>query len=197
MQNQNHAYVSPFVVLKYPLLVILISMVLTACGPPGYMVRTQPAPASPPPQVTTTVYFYPTRGQSKEQQDRDRYECYLWAKKKTGFDPGQSQLAPHQRVEVTPAAPPGSGAATGAVTGAVVGSMLSDRHDGGFGMLFGAMAGAMLGASSDQARAERAQQIEQQYNSADEQRYVELERQARDYQRAMTACLEGRGYTVR
>jgi len=197
MPTQPHRTVLPTPAIKLLLLLILISLVLSGCAPRGYVVRSSPAPASPPPQATTTVYFYPTRGQSDEQQDRDRYECYLWAKKKTGFDPGQSQLAPHQRVEVTPAAPPGSDTASGAFTGAVVGSMASSRHDRGFGMLFGAMAGAMLGAASDQARAERAQQIEQQYNSGDTQQSARLERQARQYQRAMTACLEGRGYTVR
>lgn len=169
--------------------------VLQGCAPRGVVVQSQPA-ETPPPLPSTTIYFYPTKGQSKEQQERDRYECYRWAVKQTGFDPGQAQLAPHQRVEVRPAAPPGSDTAAGAVTGAVVGSMLS-RHDDGFGMVFGALYGAMVGAASDQARQEEAAQVQQQYDARDAQRYARLEKQSRDYQRAMTACLEGRGYTVR
>jgi outer membrane lipoprotein SlyB len=117
--------------------------------------------------------------------------------KQTGFDPGQAQLAPHQRVQVTPTAPPGSDTAAGAVTGAVVGSMLSSRHDSGFGMVFGAITGAMLGAASDEERQRQAAQLQQQYDAKEAQRYAQLEKQSRDYQRAMTACLEGRGYTVR
>lgn len=181
------------------LFTVLLSVAVSGCAPRGYVVRSQPqsAQAASPPPETTTVYFYPTHGQSKDQQDRDRYECYLWARKQTGFDPGQSHLAPHQRVEVTPAAPPAADTATGAFTGAMVGSMMSSGHDRGFGMIFGAMTGAMLGAASDQARAEQAQRMEDRYNSRDERQYVRLERQARRYQRAMTACLEGRGYTVR
>ena len=177
------------------LFVISSIVVLQGCAPRGVVVHSQPV--EKPPVPTTTIYFYPTRGQSKEQQDRDRYECYRWAVKQTGFDPGQAQLAPHQRVQVTPAAPPGSDTAAGAVTGAVVGSMLSSRHDSGFGMVFGAITGAMLGAASDEERQRQAAQVQQQYDAKDAQRYAQLEKQSRDYQRAMTACLEGRGYTVR
>jgi hypothetical protein len=40
-------------------------------------------------------------------------------------------------------------------------------------------------------------QAQQQYDTKDAQSYARLDKQARDYQRAITACLEGRGYTVR
>ncbi|WP_455208641.1 hypothetical protein [Kaarinaea lacus] len=175
--------------------IIIGSAVLMGCAPSGYTVKEHPAetPAVP----MTTVYFYPTRGQSEVQQDRDRYECYLWAVKQSGFDPGQAQLAPHQRVEVKPVAPPGSDTAAGAVGGAIVGSIIAPHHDSGFGLVFGAITGAMLGAASDAARQQEAEQIQQQYDAKEAQRYARVEKQARDYQRAMTACLEGRGYTVR
>jgi len=173
----------------------LASLVLAGCAPPVYSVR--PSASPPPPPPTTEVYFYPNKGQSREQQERDRYECYLWAVKKTGFDPAQANLAPHQRVEVVPAVPPGADTASGAVTGAIVGSMLSRPRQSGEGMVFGAIAGAMLGAASDQARQEQAARIQQQYDARDAESYARLDQQARDYRRAMTACLEGRGYTVR
>ncbi len=40
------------------------------------------------------VFVYPNKEQSKEQQDRDRYECYRWAVDQTGFDPvaGESDV---------------------------------------------------------------------------------------------------------
>lgn len=197
MYNQTHLKMIPLTAYKRIFLFIVAAIVLAGCAPRGYVVRSHPVATPPPEAATTTVYFYPTKGQSEAQQDRDRYECYLWAVKKTGYNPGKAQLAPHQRVEVTPAAPPGADTAAGAFGGAVVGSMLSSRHDKGFGMVFGAITGAMLGAASDAAREQQAQQIEQQYNSSDNQQYARAERQARDYRRAMTACLEGRGYTVR
>ena len=175
--------------------IVISSVFLLACAPQGYTVRKQTVANTQVP--TTTVYFYPTKGQTEEQQDRDRYECYLWAVKQTGFDPGQTQLAPHQRIEVTPAAPPGSDTAAGAVGGAIIGSMMAPRHDSGFGLVFGAITGAMLGAASDQARQEQAARAQQYYDAKDAQHYARVEKQARDYRRAMTACLEGRGYTVR
>ncbi len=38
--------------------------------------------------TTGEIYIYPNEGQSDEQRDRDRYECYLWASEQTGYDPG-------------------------------------------------------------------------------------------------------------
>jgi hypothetical protein len=32
-------------------------------------------------------YVYPSKGQSKEQQEKDRFECTEWASKETGFNP--------------------------------------------------------------------------------------------------------------
>lgn len=176
------------------LLVTALCILLLACAPQGYTVKKQSVPAQIP---TTTVYFYPTKGQSETQQDRDRYECYLWAVKQSGFDPGQAQLAPHQRVEVTPAAPPGSDTASGAVSGAIIGSMMSPRRDSGFGLVFGAITGALIGSASDQARQEQAARAQQYYDAKEARKFALVEKQARDYRRAMTACLEGRGYTVR
>ena len=149
-----------------------------------------------PLHLSVTVYFYPTKGQSPAQQDRDRYECHLWAVKQSGYDPAQAALAPHQRVEVRSATPPGADTAAGAVTGAVVGSIIAGPHDHGQGLVFGAITGAMMGAASEQAKQEQAARMQQHYDAKDAQRYAVLERHARDYRRAMSACLEGRGYNV-
>jgi hypothetical protein len=194
---QNTPHSDLFRVLSFFVIsgAISIIVLLQGCAPRGVVVESQPM--DKPPVPITTVYFYPTKGQSQEQQDRDRYECYRWAVQQTGFDPGQAQLAPHQRIQVTPAAPPGSDTAAGAMTGAVVGTMMSPRRDSGFGMVFGAITGAMIGAASDEERRRQAEQVQQQYDAIDAQRYARVEKQSRDYQRAMTACLEGRGYTVR
>ena len=188
LSRRYYFFISAFITMT-------IAMTLSACAPYGY--RTQTLDTRTPSLPSTTIYFYPAQGQSKAQQDRDRYECYNWAVKQSGFDPGQVQLAPHQRVIVTPAAPPGNDAAAGAVGGAIVGSMLSSRHDRGFGLVFGAITGAIIGAASDDARQHQAAQAQRQYDAKYAQRYVGLEKQARNYQRATTACLEGRGYTVR
>ena len=38
--------------------------------------------------TSAEIFVYPSQGQSDEQRDRDRYECYLWASEQTGYDPG-------------------------------------------------------------------------------------------------------------
>jgi hypothetical protein len=30
---------------------------------------------------------YPAKGQSEDQMEKDKYQCYSWAKNQTGFDP--------------------------------------------------------------------------------------------------------------
>lgn len=148
----------------------------------------------------TRVYFYPTAGQSPAQQDRDRYECHLWAVKQSGFDPSLPLPAPSPRVEVIPSPPPGHDTALGAVTGAVIGAAVGSPRSTGEGAVVGAVAGAVMGAASDASRQERAEAIERRYDQRrydqSAQRTAQVERQAQDYRRAMGACLEGRGYAV-
>lgn len=165
-----------------------------ASAPAQRQASPAPAPASPP---VTQVYFYPTAGQSPAQQDRDRYECYLWAVKQSGFDPSQPQLSPHQRVEVVAMPAPGHDTAVGAVTGAVIGAAVSRPHDALAGAVVGAAAGAIIGAASDTARQQQAERIQRTYEQRDAQRAASIEEQAQNYRRAMTACLAGRGYSVR
>jgi len=168
---------------------------MTACAPLPPRETVQPA-AAPPPSVE--VYFYPTRGQSAEQQDRDRYECYLWARDQTGYDPSAPQLAPSQQVHVEPALPPGQEAAAGAVAGAVLGAAVSRRGEKTEGAVKGAITGAIIGAASEAAREEEARRMEvEAQQRLDSERAARLEQQASHYRRAMTACLEGRGYKVR
>ena len=164
---------------------------------------TEPLAAPDPPQATvqplpdTRVYVYPNAGQGAAQIDRDRYECHVWAVRQTGFDPSVAQVAPHQRVEVVPVPAPGSDMVAGAATGAIVGAAVSGHHDGGGNVLLGAVAGALLGAASDSARAQQAAAAERRINAGNDQQYFGLEQQAGDYRRAVSACLQGRSYTVK
>ncbi len=169
--------------------------VLTGCYPPAYVVK--PRSEEIPPPAASRLYFYPAQGQSPTREERDRYECYLWAVKKSGFDPSRTPLAPHQQVEVIPEPAIGTNTAVGAAGGAVIGSIMGGRHERGEGVVVGAITGAMLGAASDAARQGQAQEIQKQYDLRYARNYARAERQAHNYERAMAACLEGRGYTVR
>jgi hypothetical protein len=150
----------------------------------------------PPPR--TDIYAYPTNGQSAEQQDRDRYDCYQWAIQQTGFDPSAPNVPPHERIQVVggpPAVAPGSGVAAGAVTGAVLGAIVSGPRDAGAGALVGAVLGGVLGGAAETAQNEQAAQANTRI--VERQQSVLLERKASDFRRAAGACLEARGYRVR
>jgi len=158
---------------------------------------TEPVAVAPPPPVVpnTTVYFYPTHGQSAEQQDRDKYECHLWAVQQSGFDPSQPTTPPHLRVYAAQEPAPGSGVVAGAATGAVLGAVVSRPWEAGQGAFVGGVLGALVGAAAESAQRERAQAAA--LANADAVHDAGLEHKASDYRRAMSACLEGRGYSIR
>lgn len=170
---------------------------LIACAAIAGCASTPPpaAPPPPPPVPSTVVYFYPTQGQPPMQQDRDKYECNEWAVKQSGFDPSAPNVPPHLRVVTSAGPPPGAGVATGAVAGAAIGAAVSRPWEAGQGALAGAVAGAIIGGIAESAAAEHAR--EQAAANASYARAAALERQASNYRRAISACLEGRGYSVR
>jgi len=179
------------------LLAVLALFSIAACA-----TEPQPVPVreeTPPPD--TNVYFYPTQGHAiaADQQDRDRYECNTWAVQKTGFDPSLPNVPPHQRVRVVAGGPPpGADVAAGAVTGAVIGAAVSNPWHAGRGTVLGAIAGAAIGGIADAQRGAEINRIEDAENDrAHNAQAAVFERRATDYRRAMMACLEGRGYSVR
>lgn len=172
-----------------------LTLLTISCSPRPAHYVTEPS-VIPDPPISTRIYFYPNQGQTAEQQDRDRYECYLWAVQKSGFDPSSSQLVPHQRVLVTPEPPTGYDTVAGAATGAILGAIIGSPGSTGEGAVIGALAGAAIGASSDAARQEQADRVQSRYDQQTANRYSDQERKARNYRRAMSACLEGRDYTV-
>ncbi len=148
-----------------------------------------------PPQANTDVFAYPQQNQTPEQQDRDRYDCHLWAVKETGFDPSAPGIPPHDRVRVVSAGTPsGAGTAIGAITGAILGAAVSRPRDAGVGALVGAVAGGAIGNASDQAQAQANQQV---VVTQDARQSAAMEQKASNYRRAIGACLDARGYTVK
>jgi len=199
----------PTILPGYRVLALLVlAGALSACveePPPRPMrpMRIVQTPPAPPPD--TTVYAYPQQGQTPEQLDRDRYECYLWASKQTGFDPSAPNTAPRERARVVmagpPAPPPGAETAAGALTGAVLGAAVSRPRDAGAGAIVGAVIGGVIGASAEAAQNQRAQDAQANAQASVAARVQaqssQVEQKAADYRRAMGACLEGRGYSVK
>lgn len=133
--------------------------------------------------LAQNVYVYPQKGQSPEQQAKDQGECAQWATGQTGFNPSAAAPPPAQ------AAPTGGavrGAARGAVAGAAVGAIAGDA---GKGAAIGATAGGMGGAM----RKRDNQQVADQQN---QQAAAQQDAKRAEYQRALGACLSGRGYSV-
>jgi uncharacterized protein YcfJ len=140
------------------------------------------------------VYAYPLHGQPPEQQDRDHYECSTWATQQTGFDPSAPGVAPHDRVQVVSAAPPpGTNTAIGAVAGAIIGAAIAPRWQAAPAALAGAVVGGAIGSSADAANAQATRTVVVQ----DRRAAAAEEQQALSYRRAISACLDARGYSVK
>jgi hypothetical protein len=125
------------------------------------------------------IYAYPTRGQSPDQQARDQQECSGWAVQQTGYSPAPAPSGGGQPVAGGMVRGAAGGAAIGAVGGAIGGNA-------GKGAAIGAGAGALFGGirQHEQNRTQAQQQAQYSQQSYDA------------YRRAMTACLQGRGYSV-
>ena len=52
--------------------------------------------------MTQDFIIYPDKGQSQQQLEQDKFECYTWAKQQTGFDPMQmpTQIRSPRRIRV-------------------------------------------------------------------------------------------------
>ncbi|HSD39519.1 MAG TPA: glycine zipper 2TM domain-containing protein [Rhodocyclaceae bacterium] len=178
-----------------PALGTLISIAMTACAQTPHRSSVE-APATLPP-ISTEVYAYPRDERPADEQKRDRFECYNWSVRQTGFDPARMTVTNLRVVHVNPAVPPNHDAAVLGVTGAIIGAAFSQPSNAWGGAAIGAVLGAAAGSASDANREATADHIERAANSGQQAQYMQLSQRAADYRRAMGACLEGRGYIVR
>ena len=141
------------------------------------------------------LIIYPAKGQSQDQMEKDKFECYSWAKKESGFDPMQppqaTEAPPQQEAQKGGA---GRGAARGAAVGYVGGKIVSDSGSGSKGAKAGAATGALVGGMRRRDQSRQQQQAEQQWAQEQAAQYSQ---NRNSYNRAYSACLEGRGYTVK
>lgn len=134
------------------------------------------------------LIIFPAKGQSNEQTEKDKFSCYGWAKGQTGFDP---MAAP-----TTSTAPPSQqkksgGAVRGALGGAALGAILGDssrsaRNAG--------VAGALVGGVRQNSANNKTAQNTEQWKQQESSNYANNRNK---YNRAYSACLEGKGYTVK
>jgi hypothetical protein len=138
------------------------------------------------------LIIYPKEGQSEKQQEKDKYECYTWAKKQTGFDPMEVPKAteppPQQEAKKGGV---GKGAVRGGLVGLGVGAIAGDA---GKGAAIGAAAGGLFGGMRRQDQKRQQEQAEQQWAQEQSSQYAH---NRNNYNRAYAACLEARSYNVK
>jgi hypothetical protein len=125
----------------------------------------------------------PQRGQSADQARRDRYECHNWAVEQSGEVPTVTPATNQNEVDAAKRADRVARIATGAAIGAGIGGLFGGGHNPGEDMLKGAAVGSVVGVATGAAHDKK-----QQKQAGPEP--------GTDYLRALSACLEGRGYTV-
>jgi len=138
------------------------------------------------------VIVFPAKGQSDDQMEQDKFQCYTWAKKETGFDP---------MVVPTATAPPpakeakkggvGKGAVGGGLLGLGVGAIAGDA---GKGAAIGAIGGGVVGGMRRSDQRKREEHNQKQW---EQQQVSQYSQKRNTYNRAYAACLEGKGYTVK
>jgi hypothetical protein len=144
-----------------------------------------------PAALAQDIFIYPAQGQSAEQQEKDKFECYKWAKEQTGFDP---MARPDVAAAPTEPAPQTGGVARGAARGAAVGAV-GGAIGGDAGK--GAAVGAGVGAAAGGMRKRQARREHEAKQEAAEQQAKQAYAQDRaSWERAAKTCLQGRGYSV-
>lgn len=144
------------------------------------------------PLAAQELIVFPAQGQSNDQMEQDKFSCYTWAKNETGFDPmaPPTATAPPPKKE----APQGGvvqGAARGALVGVAAGAIAGDA---GKGAAIGAASGGLLGGMRRGDQRRREEHNQKQWEQDQARQYS----QSRStYNRAYSACLEGKGYTVK
>ena len=146
------------------------------------------------PVLAQEQIIYPSKGQSAEQMEKDKFECYSWAKGQTGFDPMEVPKAtappPQQQSGGSVAGGAVRGGLGGAALGAAVGAIAGNA---GKGAAIGATSGGLLGGARRHSQASGDRQRQEQW---EREQVANYQRNRDAYNRANRACLEGRGYSV-
>lgn len=170
----------------------------------------QAAPAWSPAQ-NIGMFAFPKTGQNADQQLKDESECYGMAKQRTGLDPQKPAPTGPTSEQVQAAQKEAAanadqvkgarvaGAARGAAGGAAIGAIAGNA---GKGAGAGAVAGTMRGGAAQRAANAQAQQIaagraKAKLEKEHEQEILAHKEGLDTFQRAFSACMDARGYSVK
>lgn len=173
--------------------------------------QTPPAPAWSPAK-SIGMFAYPRNHQNADQQLKDESECYGSARQNTGVDPqvppptgpsAQQQQAAQQQAaqEAGKDVSKGGtvkGAAGGAAGGAAIGAIAGDA---GKGAAIGATVGAVAGrrkqrTKEEKAKEQAAQQTAQGQQESESQAQAHYKAGRDTFNRAFSACMDARGYSI-
>lgn len=153
---------------------------------------TSVAQTDPSPGASVTkklgMYVFPAKDQSQEQQNKDENDCYKWAMDQSGVDPINPPKVEAKQVDTNPDGTAVKGAAKGAAVGAAVGAICGDA---GKGAAIGAIGGGLGGIKAKKTTDAKQQAGADQAAQQQQQAYMD------SFKKAYTACLEGKGYTVK
>lgn len=151
----------------------------------------QPPPAAQvkvPRAAELGLIVYPANKQTPEQQQAEETECFQWAFQNTGIDPLAPATAPPPAEKQGADGSAVKGAAKGAVAGVAIGAIAGGA---GEGAAIGAIAGGVRGRKKAKQEKQSAEQQAQAQAAASQQERLDT------FNKAMGACLEGKGYTVK
>lgn len=134
------------------------------------------------------LFVFPSDDQNKETQDADEMACYKWAKEQSGVDPLNPPEVQAAQVDRSADGTAVVGAAGGAAAGAAIGAIAGDA---GKGAAIGAVVGGLRGRRAKVV----GDEMEQQQNNA--AATAATEEMMNNFKKAFSACLEGKGYTVK
>jgi len=134
------------------------------------------------------LFVFPSKDQDKATQDADEIACYKWAMEQTGIDPINPPQVEAKKADTSLDGSAVVGAAGGAAAGAAIGAISGDA---GKGAAIGAIVGGLRGRRARKV----GDRVEQQQNN---QAAAAKEKEMMDnFKKAYSACLEGKGYTVK
>ena len=141
------------------------------------------------------IVVFPAKGQDAATQEADELACLQWGAEQAGVtkdtkpkDAKAAGEAAEAHVDSVARGAAVKGAAKGAAAGAIVGSLWGE---GGSGAAYGAAGGAIAGRRAKKQASKNAKAQAEQKVSAENQAKIDA------VKKGMTACLEGKGYTVK
>lgn len=139
-------------------------------------------------QAQSTIYVYPAKGQTEAQQRSDEQACHNWAVQKSGVNPNNVSVQSDDDPDVKGGRKIVLNTVGGAAVGAGVGAIAGDVSKGA---AIGGAAGATRGIFKRRSAKRKARAASEGNARQQEQAMTE------SYRKAYSACLEGKGYSVK